>query len=267
MIIHSLIYSFTAQSAFCGWCLVGLIVSLIIGINVGSFLNVVIYRTSAQMLDPDRDISVVHPKGSFCPSCSHALAWYHNIPILSWILLRGKCAFCKSSISPQYPLTELATGLAFAFWYTHSANLHSLLCGWVFYCLLLSYIGIYFSTGLVPTTFAFRGALVIFALDLTILYFNFTSAIYPLVLGAVFFGIGRIAASFIRPPDSDFAPIIQPHTGQLDLLTPTPLASEFITVSTPRFVAIGFLNPYLLLLMGVSIGSVIHGVANLHFIP
>ncbi len=73
---------------------------------IGSFLNVVIYRL------PEGK-SLVTP-GSRCPSCGHGLAWYDNVPVLAWLWLRGRCRYCKTSISIQYPLVEALTGLMFA---------------------------------------------------------------------------------------------------------------------------------------------------------
>ena len=77
----------------------------IFGILIGSFLNVVIYRVP-------KGESIVFPS-SKCQSCNNSLKWYHNIPIFSWIFLRGKCAFCKDKISIQYPIVELIVGLIF----------------------------------------------------------------------------------------------------------------------------------------------------------
>ncbi len=77
----------------------------IIGLVVGSFLNVVILRTVSNE-------SIVFP-GSKCPKCQTSLKWYHNIPVLSYIFLKGKCAFCKEKISIQYPIVELLTGLVY----------------------------------------------------------------------------------------------------------------------------------------------------------
>ena len=73
------------------------------GLMIGSFLNVVIYRTP-------RGESIAFP-GSHCTSCNTKLRWYHNIPLLSWIFLGGKCAYCKAAISKQYPIVEFFTGL------------------------------------------------------------------------------------------------------------------------------------------------------------
>ena len=74
-----------------------------VGSCVGSFLNVVIYRLPA-------GLSLVHP-GSRCPHCETPVRFYDNIPILSWLILRGRCRSCKAAIAVRYPLVELITGL------------------------------------------------------------------------------------------------------------------------------------------------------------
>lgn len=79
----------------------------ILGAAIGSFLNVVIIRTP-------RDESISFP-ASHCMSCNTPLRAWHNIPILSWLFLRGKCSFCGEKISMQYPLIELLSGLIFLF--------------------------------------------------------------------------------------------------------------------------------------------------------
>ncbi len=81
--------------------------SLIVGVVLGSFLNVVIYRL------PRKDLSIVKPAYSICPSCGKRILWYDNIPILSYILLRGKCRNCKAKISLRYPFVELINGLCY----------------------------------------------------------------------------------------------------------------------------------------------------------
>jgi leader peptidase (prepilin peptidase) / N-methyltransferase len=75
------------------------------GLLIGSFLNVCIYRLP-------RDFSVVRPR-SHCPECLRTVAWHDNIPVLSWVLLRGQCRHCLVSIPWRYPAVELATGLTF----------------------------------------------------------------------------------------------------------------------------------------------------------
>lgn len=76
------------------------------GLAVGSFLNVVVYRVP-------RGESVVHPR-SRCPQCGRQLSAGDNIPVLSWLLLRGRCRTCRAPISARYPAIELGTALLFA---------------------------------------------------------------------------------------------------------------------------------------------------------
>jgi leader peptidase (prepilin peptidase)/N-methyltransferase len=76
------------------------------GLAIGSFLNVCIYRIPLRQ-------SVVHPP-SRCMRCGNALRWYHNVPVLSWLVLRGRCGFCREPVSARYPAVELLTGVVFA---------------------------------------------------------------------------------------------------------------------------------------------------------
>jgi leader peptidase (prepilin peptidase)/N-methyltransferase len=77
----------------------------VLGLLIGSFLNVVVYRVPAGM-------SVVAP-ASACPKCGGAIRGFDNVPVLSWLVLRGRCRDCREPISARYPLVELATGLLF----------------------------------------------------------------------------------------------------------------------------------------------------------
>ena len=81
------------------------VVAFLVGLVVGSFLNVVIYRVP-------RKESVAWP-GSRCPECGHPIRWYDNIPLVGWLVLRGRCRDCGESIPWRYPLVELLTGVCF----------------------------------------------------------------------------------------------------------------------------------------------------------
>ena len=100
----------------------------IFGLLIGSFLNVVVYRLPKMMERQwaaecaevsgkvpeanDQPFNLMVPR-SRCPHCNHQIRWFENIPVLSYLLLRGQCSACKASISPRYPLVELSTGALF----------------------------------------------------------------------------------------------------------------------------------------------------------
>ena len=105
----------------------------VFGLLVGSFLNVVIYRLP-KMLErqwaaecaelagnepaPAEEFNLVRPR-SRCRQCGHLIRWYENIPVLSWLVLRGKCSSCGTAIGLRYPLVEIATAALFAWCVWH----------------------------------------------------------------------------------------------------------------------------------------------------
>ncbi|MBP1679918.1 MAG: gspO [Proteobacteria bacterium] len=101
----------------------------IFGLCIGSFLNVAIIR-----LPKNESINL---PASHCPICLHPLKWYHNIPLFSWLFLRGKCAFCSGAISLQYPFVELSSALIYTLCYLRLENItQALLVASVFVLLL-----------------------------------------------------------------------------------------------------------------------------------
>ena len=97
-----------------------------LGIIIGSFLNVCIYRLP-------REESIAFPP-SHCTNCSHPLAWYDLIPVLSYLSLRGKCRYCGEGISPQYPIIELLNGIFYLFIYHY----YGFTLEAAFYCFMAS---------------------------------------------------------------------------------------------------------------------------------
>ena len=137
----------------------------LLGLCVGSFLNVVIHRLplmlergwkldSAEMLGvkldtPPVPITLSTPR-SRCPSCGHPIAWHQNVPVLSYLRLRGKCSACKTPISPRYPIIEILTASVFAAlaWKFGPQPVTLLWCG--FAAVLVALAGIDWDTTLLP---------------------------------------------------------------------------------------------------------------------
>ena len=131
------------------------IVTFFFGLIFGSFLNVVIYRVP-------RGQSIVKPR-SACPNCGTLIRSYDNIPVLSWIILRGRCRDCSHPISARYAVVELLCGFLFVSAYFYAAPLDNPLAVWtmiklcVLFFLLLGLIFIDFEHHLLPDALTFPG--------------------------------------------------------------------------------------------------------------
>lgn len=135
-----------------------IIVAAIFGAMIGSFLNVCILRWGAE---PKQ--SVVRPR-SRCPRCGRGLAWYDNIPVFSWIILRGRCRNCGKQISVQYPLVELATAGIWAYMaWRHGVSLEAV-HGAVFGTILLGIAMTDARAFIIPHEFSIGGTVIAIAL-------------------------------------------------------------------------------------------------------
>lgn len=126
----------------------------IYGSLIGSFLNVCIYRMP-------RDLSVYKPARSFCPSCEKTIPWYYNIPLISFIVLRAKCKFCKAAIPFRYFLIEFITACIFVYLWKMSDG------AWIlfgiratFISMLIVIIATDFETKLIPDLITIPGVVI-----------------------------------------------------------------------------------------------------------
>ena len=131
------------------------IYAFVFGLCVGSFLNVCIARWP-------RELSVVRPR-SRCPSCGHQLAWFENIPLLSWIVLRARCRCCDEPISVIYPAVELLVGLIWAACVYHYGPTFTALRLGLFVTLLLGVAITDLQHYLIPDGFTITGLIVMLA--------------------------------------------------------------------------------------------------------
>ena len=127
-------------------------IALLFGLLIGSFLNVCIYRWPL-------DLSVVKPR-SHCTRCERTIAWYDNIPLLSFVVLGGQCRYCHARISFRYPVVELATGLLFFYWvFTIGLTLLAAkMC--IFTGMLVALVFCDFEERILPDEFTLGGTLV-----------------------------------------------------------------------------------------------------------
>ena len=142
--------------------------AFLFGAIIGSFLNVIIIRTP-------KNLSIITPR-SHCPKCNRAIPFYLNLPIISYIFLKGKCYFCKSTISIQYFIVELLTAIMFMIFFLNlSLQKASLLCFVSSILIVISFID--FKYYLIPTYLIIL--LYISLLPKIILYFRKSCTISP----------------------------------------------------------------------------------------
>ena len=146
-----------------------LIIVALLGLCVGSFLNVVIYRTPLMMeqqwknecqlllhpetvIDNHESMTLSRP-ASRCPHCGHPIRWFENMPVISWLLLRGKCSQCHHAISYRYPLVEIITAILSVLVVMKFGVTWQALAGLALTWTLVALTGIDFDTQLLPDRF------------------------------------------------------------------------------------------------------------------
>ncbi|SCY41267.1 prepilin peptidase [Desulfoluna spongiiphila] len=148
---------------------------LFYGLCVGSFLNVCIYRVPLSR-------SIVRP-GSACPSCGTAIRWYDNIPVVSYLILLGRCRACKARVSIRYPAIEALTGGAalvslYAFGPSASALVHFL-----FYSVLITLTFIDIDHRIIPDVISLPGIPLFFLLSLAVPTLSWQDAALGILIG------------------------------------------------------------------------------------
>lgn len=155
--------------------LLPLLIAGLLGVLIGSFLNVCIYRLPRQE-------SIAWP-GSHCPQCSHPIAWYDNIPILSYFMLAGRCRHCTEPIPFRYPLVEVlnAAGYVALLWF-FGASWITVAYG-LFYSALLVVAGTDLSHKIIPNALTFPGIILGLVCATTILPLGFLGSVLGVFVG------------------------------------------------------------------------------------
>jgi leader peptidase (prepilin peptidase)/N-methyltransferase len=147
------------------------------GLIVGSFLNVCIYRLPLAQ-------SVAWP-GSRCTSCSRSLAWFENIPVVSWLVLRGRCRTCRATVSWVYPLVEVVTGLLFVVTFLAHGWTPLFAVRLLFGCAMIVLFAIDFEHQILPNSITLPGIAIGFVCSL-LLPPGWSSSLIGLLVGGVF---------------------------------------------------------------------------------
>ena len=168
----------------------------ILGLAIGSFLNVCIYRI------PRADLSVHSPRRSFCPECNESILFYDNIPVLSYIILGGKCRKCKTKIPIIYPLVEVVTAILFVVMYYKFGWTLELLHALIFVSVLIPIFVIDAQHLIIPNTISIVGLSLGLAIVGLIAYYShgldyLRDRLIGFVLGGLCLGLIAIIGSAI----------------------------------------------------------------------
>ena len=152
-----------------------LVAAFVLGSVADSFLNVSISRIPAGE-------SVVSPR-SRCQSCKTTIRWYHNIPVFSWVLLRGKCAYCGEKVSVRYALVEALTGLVYVFTLWHFGPHPVLPLIWIFCSALIVITFVDLDHKIIPDVISLPGILFGFACSFVVPWTNWIDSLLGIVVG------------------------------------------------------------------------------------
>ncbi len=162
----------------------------LLGSIVGSFLNVCIYRIPLHK-------SIVTPR-SRCPQCDSRIPWYHNVPILSYVWLRGKCFNCTQRISPVYPVVELMTAFLFLLLYRYFGISVVFVIYAYFGCSVIALMFIDYYHRLLPARITFSGVAIGFATSFVNPYIGWMDSLKGLLFGAAILLFVFFAFKWIR---------------------------------------------------------------------
>lgn len=185
----------------------------LISLCIGSFLNVVIYRTpkmmenmwhaECQMLLHPHDPVIEHEKltlsqpASTCPKCKTGIKWYQNIPVISWLMLKGQCAHCEQKISLRYPAIELLTAIGSVVVAVHFGPTLQAVFGIILTWVLVTLTFIDFDTQLLPDRFTLTLVGLGLALNSYGLYISPVQSIWGAVIGFLCLWVVYIAFKLI----------------------------------------------------------------------
>jgi leader peptidase (prepilin peptidase) / N-methyltransferase len=162
----------------------------LVGCCFGSFYNVLIHRLPAGE-------SIVSP-GSHCPRCGHPISFYDNIPLLSYLILRGKCRHCGERILLRYPLVEALTGALSLLLFWRYGFMPQFFIEWLLVSLLVIITFIDLDTYLIPDILSVPGMLAGFALSFFSLRLSWSDSLLGIVLGGGFFYLVAIGFRYLR---------------------------------------------------------------------
>ena len=171
----------------------------VLSLCIGSFLNVVIYRTPKMMENEwhEECLMLLHPEqaiideeklslskpASTCPKCSKPIRWYQNVPVLSWLALRGKCGTCQNPISIRYPFVEILTAICSLTVVAVYGPTLQMVFGVLFTWILITLTFIDFDTQLLPDRFTLTLAAIGLGVNTFHLYTSPSSAIWGYIIG------------------------------------------------------------------------------------